>query len=101
MKRYTVTAEHTQGKSVDHCCTNGVYSDPTDEFEWTGEAENANDAERLAFIAMGVEVKNSTPCECKRHLQAGSEAWYKSVVLAARNEAGQLVIGEDDEVINP
>lgn len=98
MQRYTVTAEHTNGKSVGHCCTSGVYSDPTDGFEWQGQAANADAAEHVAYEEMQRFVADSDECECKRHLRAGSDAWWGSVAFTVQNEAGQVVFGEEDEV---
>lgn len=79
--RYTATAEHTQGQSVGHCCTNGVYSDPCDGF--TCEVEAANDEEALfaAEAKLRAEVGEADQCQCRRRLRPGSDRWWESVFV--------------------
>ena len=81
METYTVTAEHTQGKSVSHPCSRGIYDDPSDGFEFECEAETPEQAEELAYAELSRLVEDSQPCHCKRHLQAGSESWWNSVTV--------------------
>ena len=81
--RYEITAEHTQGRSVSHPCTNGVYDDPTDEFSVVVDAESEDEAVGVGWDALDKIVRASQPCDCKRHLQAGGEQWTESVCLTA------------------
>lgn len=81
--RYRVTAEHTQGKSVDHPCTKGVYSDPADKLDLEVEA-----ADESAAIAAGVKwleerCAEMAECDCRRKLAPGGNAWWNSVAVHA------------------
>jgi hypothetical protein len=80
--RWRVTAEHTQGKSVDHPCTSGVYSDPANDLDLLDvTATTPDEAERHGIEAIQEACDEREPCNCRRHLSAGSEAWWNSVAV--------------------
>lgn len=93
MKRYNITAEHTNGKSVGHPCTTGVYSDPVDSFEMEWETDDATGtpsydleeaAERAGWAALLRIADDAEPCKCRRHLSPGGNAWVNSVSIIVK-----------------
>ncbi len=80
--KFVATAEHTGGQSDGHPCAKGVFGDPTDSFERDVEAESVREAEELAHELLREAVAQARVCDCKRRLQAGSEAWWCSVAIS-------------------
>lgn len=102
MKRtYYCTAEHTSGASVDHPCTTGIYSDPTDVFDEQVEAENQEAAHEEAMRRLEEIVDGRDPCRCQRKLEPGSNSWWDSICISCSripypdflDDDGVLVIG--------
>ena len=84
--RWTVTAEHTQGKAVDHPCTKGIYTDHADSLDMIVEAEDWQDAEQLGRDELERMIAEAQPCDCRRREEAGSSAWWASVVIHVKPE---------------
>lgn len=82
MPRYRITAEHSCGKSVSHPCVDGVYSDPTDDFDLEIEACDESEAERKGLAELVALADAAEPCKCRRRLSPGSDAWVGSVALS-------------------
>jgi hypothetical protein len=81
MTTYYCTAEHTSGGSVGHPCTHGVYSDPTEQFSETIEADNQEAAEKIAYQRLEAIVEETEPCNCRRQLKPGNASWWNSVCV--------------------
>ncbi|KKN50732.1 hypothetical protein LCGC14_0629940 [marine sediment metagenome] len=79
MSKYLVTFEHTGGKSVNHLCTHGVYDDPANDYEFEIKAGSVDKAEELGLQYLAQIVCKIGPCQCRRKLQPGSEAWWISI----------------------
>lgn len=84
--RWIVTAEHTQGKSVDHPCTSGIYSDPTDSLDLAVEAGDWAEAEQAGREELERLIAEANPCDCRRREEPGGESWWSSVVIHAKPE---------------
>lgn len=83
MERYRCTAGHTQGKSIGHCCSIGVWDDPTETFEIEVEAVDAREAERIGCEQLLKIVNDAEPCPCQRHEVPGYDSWWESVAVTA------------------
>lgn len=88
MPRYRITAEHSCGKSVSHPCVDGVYCDPTDDFQTDVEARDESEAERMGLAELLALADAAEPCKCRRHLSPGSDAWVGSVALSVVELSG-------------
>jgi hypothetical protein len=83
MEQYRITAEHTNGKSIAHCCTTGTISDPSELLDlwFEGEEEDAY-AAGVDELEKLVHTHQNTMCACnKNHYWPGSDAWWDSVVF--------------------
>lgn len=80
---WRITAEHCWGKSVDHPCRKGVFSDPTDGFELEVEAADEDAARDAGVKALERIVQDAPVCDCQRQKQAGSRDWWESVCVSA------------------
>ena len=89
---YRLGAEHRGGASVGHCCTTGVYSDPTDFFDLLVVADSEDQAEQVGLDELTKRIDESKPCKCAFHKQAGGERWWSSVCVRAEQiTAGEVV----------
>lgn len=79
--KFIVTAEHTAGRSVDHPCTRGVYSDPTNHFQITVEVNDLLDAISRGHTELETIVTDSNPCDCHRKRRPGGREWWDSVIV--------------------
>tara|TARA_R110000824_G_scaffold24088_1_gene85302 strand:+ start:412 stop:720 length:309 start_codon:yes stop_codon:yes gene_type:complete len=93
---WIVTAEHTAGRSLSHCCTSGRHEDPTESFEVTVLAITAEEAEELGQDALCNRIfEERKPCACGRDRGGDlGEDWFDSVALQA--VAVAAVISGDD-----
>lgn len=80
--KFKATAEHSGGASVGHPCKTGVFSDPTDSWEETIEADDIDDARDKAQTALESIVEEAEECHCQRKRQAGGERWWNSVSIS-------------------
>lgn len=83
MAAFRITAEHCNGESVDHPCTKGIYSDPTECFERVVEAETEQAAIDAGQDLLAELVDGAEPCDCRRKCQPGSDRWWNSVALSS------------------
>lgn len=81
MPRYTITAEHTNGQSTNHCCTHGVVDDPADLLNIEMEADDDEAAHAAGVDALAKLVANPEECRCTRGRRPGSDAWWNSVTV--------------------
>lgn len=79
--RFTATAEHTAGESVSHPCRKGIYSDPTDDFQWDVTAIDYDAAVRVASRTLYRIAESAAACDCHRKLSPGSDSWIGSVAV--------------------
>jgi hypothetical protein len=89
MKTFHIEAQHTQGKSVSHCCTKGASADPVDLLPETIEADSVEDAELQAINLLESIVDDWTICPCgtkKPWLIPGNGSWWESVSIFAEDD---------------
>ena len=83
MPFYQLAAEHTQAKSVEHPCENGVFNDPAEALDDVVECDSPEDAEQYGFGLIEEDVLKEKRCQCDKWDEAGSDSWWKSVVVSA------------------
>lgn len=98
LNNYYCWAEHTQGRSVDHCCTTGIFNDPTDEWEHECEAQNEEVAMGLAEEAFAkyTEQPSDVACACGAYPGYLTKNWYDSVVIIVSRKPYPDAIGDED-----
>lgn len=99
MNTYHIWAEHTDGASVGHPCRKGIYSDPTDQFSETVDAENEDAAREIGQKRLQAIVDEAETCQCERHLAPGWDSWWNSVTIIASRTPYPKYVGDaaDDE----
>ena len=80
---WRLSAEHTSGKSVGHCCTCGVYDDPTASWEAVISAATEEAAQEIGESLLAEVVEEAEVCNCNRQLKPGSNDWWNSVAVSA------------------
>jgi hypothetical protein len=96
MTTYYLWAEHTRGKSVSHPCTRGVWSDPAEALDFQVEAENEDEARDAGVAELERLVSEARVCDCPRRLQAGSNDWWESVVVAVSRTPYPKYTGDEN-----
>jgi hypothetical protein len=81
--KYHVTAEHTQGKSIGHPCSRGIFDDPANELDLEIEAGSEDDAIAQGQRWLETRIEEQGECNCRRKLSAGGDSWWDSVSIAA------------------
>lgn len=65
-RTYEISAEHTTGQSVSHCCSDGAVSDPVETINDTVTAATEEEAIDKAWKLLCEEAHDLEPCRCGR-----------------------------------
>lgn len=93
---YHLWAEHTGGASISHPCTAGVWSDPTDSWSPTVEAETEDEARQIGERMLRELCDEYEPCKCHRRLSPGWDSWWNSVCVTASRTPYPRYTGDEE-----
>lgn len=84
MRKYRISVEHCGGGSVEHSCTDGVYSDPSQDFDGIiVEADSAITAIHRAVMDIAEAANKADYCNCNLRYAPGTDKWWDSLTVDA------------------